>query len=110
MPLPIIKETRRTDGGFELSVSEPINHTVPLLSAIRSRPFASILPGGPVESVLTSGISQFLQLYNAALVGRIILTWFPNPPQAIYQPLATVCDPYLNLFRNIIPPLGGRCC
>ena len=22
-------------------------------------------------------------------------------------PLATICDPYLNLFRGIIPPLGG---
>lgn len=32
---------------------------------------------------------------------------FPNPPQFISQPLATVCDPYLNLFRGIIPPLGG---
>jgi YggT family protein len=32
---------------------------------------------------------------------------FPNPPQFISQPLSTVCDPYLNLFRGIIPPLGG---
>lgn len=32
---------------------------------------------------------------------------FPNPPQAIVGPLATICDPYLNLFRGIIPPLGG---
>jgi len=22
-------------------------------------------------------------------------------------PLATLCDPYLNLFRGIIPPIGG---
>ena len=36
-----------------------------------------------------------------------MLTWFPNPPEAIVSPLATVCDPYLNLFRGIVPPLGG---
>ena len=36
-----------------------------------------------------------------------MLTWFPNPPQAIIGPLATVTDPYLNLFRGLIPPLGG---
>lgn len=36
-----------------------------------------------------------------------IIFRFPNPPQVIAQPLATVCDPYLNLFRGIIPPLGG---
>ena len=47
------------------------------------------------------------QLYNAALIGRIILTWFPNPPQIIFGPLSTITDPYLNLFRGIIPPLGG---
>jgi YggT family protein len=37
----------------------------------------------------------------------LLLFRFPNPPQALVTPLATVCDPYLNLFRGIIPPLGG---
>ena len=46
-------------------------------------------------------------LYNVALIGRILLTWFPQAPEAIVRPLATVVDPYLNLFRGIIPPLGG---
>ena len=41
------------------------------------------------------------------LFGRIILTWFPNPPQVIAGPLSTLADPYLNLFRGIIPPIGG---
>ena len=41
------------------------------------------------------------------IVGRLLLTWFPNPPQAIAAPLATLCDPYLNLFRGLIPPIGG---
>ena len=53
------------------------------------------------------GISSFLSLYNAALVVRLILTWFPNPPAAVVEPLATVTDPYLGLFRGIIPPIGG---
>jgi YggT family protein len=37
----------------------------------------------------------------------LIVTWFPAAPQQIVYPLATICDPYLNLFRGIIPPLGG---
>ncbi|KAK9824086.1 hypothetical protein WJX72_007614 [[Myrmecia] bisecta] len=78
----------------------------------RSRPqdagFAAIIPGdGVAEQVLTSGLTNFLQLYNAAIIGRLVLTWFPNPPQIIAGPLSTLCDPYLNLFRGIIPPLGG---
>ncbi len=50
--------------------------------------FAAILPGSsPVEAVITSGLTSFLSLYNAAVVGRLLLTWFPNPPEAIAGPL-----------------------
>ncbi|KAF8070968.1 YLMG2 [Scenedesmus sp. PABB004] len=71
-------------------------------------PLAAIIPGDTVvEQVLTTGVSNFLSLYNTALVARLVLTWFPSPPEFIVGPLSTLCDPYLNLFRGIIPPLGG---
>jgi YggT family protein len=71
-------------------------------------PLAAIIPGDSVaEQVLTSGLDSFLQLYNSALIVRLVLTWFPSVPEAILSPLATLCDPYLNLFRGVIPPLGG---
>ncbi|CAA6662553.1 unnamed protein product [Spirodela intermedia] len=38
---------------------------------------------------------------------RVLLSWFPNIPWH-RQPLSAIrdlCDPYLNLFRNIIPPI-----
>lgn len=100
----------RSDGGFELSLSTPASGVLRSVHFARGTPvqFAAIIPGdGVAEVVLTSGLNNFLQLYNAALIVRLILTWFPNPPQAIVSPLATVVDPYLNLFRGIIPPLGG---
>lgn len=76
--------------------------------SFRGTQFAAAIPGdGVIEQVFTSGISSFLNLYNTVLIGRIILTWFPSAPQAIVQPLSTVTDPYLNLFRGIIPPIGG---
>jgi YggT family protein len=53
------------------------------------------------------GISSTLQLYQAALIARLVLTWFPNRPQFLEEPLGTICDPYLNLFRGLIPPLGS---
>ena len=49
----------------------------------------------------------FSNLYNLVLVVRVLLTWFPNPPGFIIGPVSTLADPYLNLFRGIIPPLGG---
>eukprot|EP00252_Welwitschia_mirabilis_P017839 TRINITY_DN396_c0_g1_i1.p1 TRINITY_DN396_c0_g1~~TRINITY_DN396_c0_g1_i1.p1 ORF type:complete len:249 (+),score=32.46 TRINITY_DN396_c0_g1_i1:173-919(+) len=70
--------------------------------------FAAILPGDSVAAlVVSNGISNFLNLYNTLLVVRLVLTWFPNAPPALVSPLSTLCDPYLNIFRGIIPPLGG---
>ncbi|KAF8032599.1 hypothetical protein BT93_D1498 [Corymbia citriodora subsp. variegata] len=71
--------------------------------------FAAVLPGGDSMAglVVANGISNFLNIYNTLLVARLVLTWFPNAPPAIVSPLSTLCDPYLNIFRGIIPPLGG---
>ncbi|RAL52852.1 hypothetical protein DM860_007620 [Cuscuta australis] len=70
--------------------------------------FAAILPGDSVAGVVvTNGVLNFLNIYNSLLVVRLVLTWFPNVPPAIVTPLSTLCDPYLNVFRGIIPPLGG---
>jgi len=75
---------------------------------LRGKFLAAMIPGdSAVESVITSGIFSTLNIYNTLIIGRLILTWFPNPPRQIMYPLATICDPYLNLFRGIIPPLGG---
>lgn len=70
--------------------------------------FAAILPGDSVAGlVVVNGIMSFLNIYNTLLIVRLVLTWFPNSPPAIVSPLSTLCDPYLNIFRGIIPPLGG---
>jgi YggT family protein len=54
-------------------------------------------------------IDGIIQLYSLFLVIRILLTWFPSVN--FYDPplswLAQITDPFLNLFRSIIPPLGG---
>eukprot|EP00775_Hariotina_reticulata_P013065 gene13065-13192_t len=52
-------------------------------------PLAAIIPGDTVvEQVFTTGIQNFLGLYNTALVVRLVLTWFPSPPAFIVGPLA----------------------
>ncbi|KAL9226906.1 hypothetical protein vseg_002665 [Gypsophila vaccaria] len=75
---------------------------------LSSHNFAAVLPGDSVAGVVVAnGVLNFLNLYNTILVCRLVLTWFPNAPQQIVSPLSTLCDPYLNIFRGIIPPLGG---
>lgn len=64
---------------------------------------------GSSISLIAQALAGFLQLYFVLLIIRILLSWFPNlnwynPPLSI---LSQVTDPYLNLFRSIIPPLGG---
>ncbi|CAI9784950.1 unnamed protein product [Fraxinus pennsylvanica] len=78
------------------------------LDVLSHHNFAAILPGDSVAGiVVTNGILNFLNIYNTLLVVRLVLTWFPNAPPAVVSPLITLCDPYLNIFRGIIPPLGG---
>ncbi|MGB6299720.1 MAG: YggT family protein [Rivularia sp. (in: cyanobacteria)] len=60
-------------------------------------------------ALLIDVLLKFVQLYSYLLIARVLLTWFPQIDW-LSQPFAAlsqVTDPYLNLFRNIIPPLGG---
>ena len=74
-------------------------------------PVAAIIPGDSVaEAVIAGGLFNFFNLYNNLLLVRIVLTWFPGLPAPLQGPanaLAGITDPYLNLFRGIIPPIGG---
>jgi YggT family protein len=62
-----------------------------------------------ISSDLVNGIAIFFQIYLALLFVRILLSWFPNVDWSnpIFATLSQLTDPYLNLFRSIIPPIGG---
>ncbi|MBU8877741.1 YggT family protein [Bacillus sp. FJAT-29790] len=50
---------------------------------------------------------KLISYYSWALIIYILLSWFPNARgSAIGQFLARICEPYLEPFRKIIPPLG----
>ena len=60
-------------------------------------------------ALVAQSLIYFLQIYFALLLIRILLSWFPNvnwmnPPFSI---LSQLTDPYLNIFRSFIPPIGG---
>ncbi len=59
--------------------------------------------------LVVATLSTFINIYTALLLVRILLTWFPQVDWS-NQPFATLAqltDPYLDIFRRIIPPLGG---
>ena len=61
-------------------------------------------------ALITQSVASFIKLYLLLLFVRVLLTWFPNV-NWMRQPwtmLRQVTDPYLNLFRNLIPPIMGQ--
>ncbi|MEL6399856.1 MAG: YggT family protein [Cyanobacteria bacterium P01_A01_bin.70] len=65
--------------------------------------------GSSLLGMFAQAFATFLNIYFVLLICRILLSWFPNVDW-MSQPFATLSqltDPYLNLFRSLIPPLGG---
>jgi YggT family protein len=64
----------------------------------------------PIFSQLVDVLAQTLMIYSVFLLIRVLLSWFPNldwGSNPILSGLSSITDPYLNLFRGLIPPLGG---
>lgn len=52
-------------------------------------------------------LSYLLQIYSYAIIIYIFMSWIPNAREtSIGVFLAKICEPYLEIFRKIIPPLG----
>ena len=60
-------------------------------------------------ALILASIVKFLEIYGYILIVRILLSWFQGAELAfsIISFLSPITDPYLNIFRSIIPPLGG---
>ena len=57
----------------------------------------------PLIAVSEGGFSNFLSIYNVIITARILLSWFPQAQGiGVLQPVFTLTDPYLNLFRGVI--------
>jgi YggT family protein len=53
-------------------------------------------------------LSKVLTIYYWVLLIYIFMSWVPNiRMSAIGQIFARVCEPFLEPFRRIIPPIGG---
>lgn len=70
---------------------------------------AAVIPGdGVLETTVTGGLFNFFNIYQNLLVARILLSWFPGlQGQPLLRPLFTICDPFLNTFRQVVPPVFG---
>jgi len=62
-----------------------------------------------VVATLLDVLARTLSIYTVILVVRVLLSWFPNLDWSnpLLATVSSITDPYLNLFRGLIPPLGG---
>ena len=60
-------------------------------------------------SFLLGVLAQTLSIYTIVLIVRVLLSWFPNLDwgNPVLSAVSSITDPYLNVFRGLIPPLGG---
>ncbi len=56
-------------------------------------------------------ILQIGSLYSLCIVIYCIFTWIPLGSSGVLADIANffriICEPYLGLFRKLIPPIGG---
>jgi len=62
---------------------------------------------GNLLATVAQVFNSVFTLYFWMILIRVLLSWVsPDPFNPIVQFLHRVTDPYLNLFRRFIPPLG----
>jgi len=60
--------------------------------------------------MIRSLIVGLANAYTAIIFIYVIMSWIPHTTGVIgdiYRILGKICDPYLNLFKRLIPPIGG---
>lgn len=55
-------------------------------------------------------IVSIADVYSMIIFVYVMMSWFPINKGIladIYRVLGKVCDPFLNIFKKFIPPIGG---
>ncbi|MGH2956091.1 MAG: YggT family protein [Solirubrobacterales bacterium] len=71
----------------------------------------------PLLALTRSDVADYVNalflVYIILIFIRVLLSWIPRMPynralHTVVEFVHQVTDPYLNLFRRFLPPLGGR--
>ena len=62
---------------------------------------------------VASYVNALFLVYIILIFIRVLLSWIPRMPynptlRTVVDFVHQVTDPYLNVFRRVLPPLGGR--
>ncbi len=59
-----------------------------------------------MANYLSVFISVFIDIYSFVIIATILMSWFPGGSFQLKSFLKDVTEPYLVVFRNIIPRIG----
>ena len=60
--------------------------------------------------MLTMILTKLIDLYSIVIVVYVLMSWIPQMSgwvADLNEILGKICDPYLDLFKKVIPPVGG---
>lgn len=59
--------------------------------------------------MISSTVGTLFYFYYILIIIRIFLSWVPNIEwqEQPFAWLRSIVDPFLNIFRGVIPPIGG---
>lgn len=71
-----------------------------------------MIPLADTRDVIADYVGALFLVYLVLIIIRVLLTWIPRIPynralRASIGFIEEVTDPYLNLFRRFLPPIGG---
>lgn len=60
--------------------------------------------------MIGSIIVALADTYSMVIFVYVLMSWIPTSGgvvRDVYDALGKICDPYLDLFKRLIPPIGG---
>jgi YggT family protein len=72
----------------------------------------SPIPFADTRDTIADYVGAVFLVYLILIIIRVLLTWIPRMPynralRAVVGFIEEVTDPYLNVFRRFLPPVGG---
>jgi YggT family protein len=71
-----------------------------------------VIPLALTREDVADYVAALFLVYIILILIRVLLSWIPRMPynptlRSVLDFITDTTDPYLNLFRRIIPPIGG---
>jgi YggT family protein len=71
-----------------------------------------VIPFALTRDDVADYVAALFLVYIILILIRVLMSWIPRMPynptlRSVLDFITETTDPYLNLFRRIIPPIGG---